>query len=104
MLARLAFAHAQLNQHEQALALLQRLLDETPEKRSLLRLIGATYEVLGDRENALLWIGKALDQGATPEDIDQSLWLHDLRTDPRYQELRRRYEAQRRETAAGKEP
>ena len=83
--------------------MLQRVLDETPEKRSLLRLIAATYERLADRENALLWLGKALDQGATPEEIDQSLWLHDLRADPRYQELRRRYEAKQRETAAGKD-
>jgi len=103
VLARLAFAHTQLEQHQQARALLQRVLNETPEKRSLLRLIAATYEHLADRENALLWLGKALDQGATPEEIDQSLWLRDLRTDPRYQDLRRRYEADH-EPATGNEP
>ena len=86
-LARLAVAHARLDEPEQARSYIQRARAETPKEPSPLFLIGIAYERLGERKNALTWIGKALDKGLPPERIDEDPWLRDLKTDPDYERL-----------------
>jgi tetratricopeptide (TPR) repeat protein len=49
--------------------------------------IADTFEQLGKRESALEWVGKALDQGAPLETMDNYPGLRELRADPRYKEI-----------------
>jgi Flp pilus assembly protein TadD len=48
---------------------------------------GHTLEVLGDREGALKWIGKALELGYPKAHVEKAPRLSELREDPRFAEL-----------------
>ncbi len=50
----------------------------------MLRVAGAAYEQLGDREAALRFIGRALARGFPPALIEKDLALEALRADLRY--------------------
>jgi tetratricopeptide (TPR) repeat protein len=51
------------------------------------RTLADTYEQLGEREDALRWLGVALRGGYTREDFERDPWLERLRTDQRYEAL-----------------
>jgi hypothetical protein len=48
---------------------------------------GHTYEVLGDREKALEWIGAALEHGYSLGQVETTPALAELRKDERYRRL-----------------
>ena len=45
---------------------------------------GEVYEQIGDRDRALVWIRKALDQGYQRDLVERSPTLKALRADPRF--------------------
>ena len=56
----------------------------------LMSVIGESYEDLGDRNRALLWLGRALDNGVTSAQLERMPSLDKLRKDERYRELTQR--------------
>jgi hypothetical protein len=56
----------------------------------LMSVIGESYEDLGERDRALLWLGRALDNGVVLSQIEGMPSLDELRKDPRYAELTNR--------------
>ncbi len=52
--------------------------------------LGRTLEMLGDRDEALRWIGQAVRRGWPIVNVETDPWLTDLRADPGYQEVRER--------------
>jgi serine/threonine protein kinase/tetratricopeptide (TPR) repeat protein len=54
--------------------------------------IGRLYEMLGNRDAALNWFERALEEGFDPQ-VGRDPWLRDLRSDPRYVELQNRFSA-----------
>ena len=57
------------------------------DQSDVARLLGEAYEQMGDRTAAIEWLGKALDLGLPPNEIEQAPGLAKLRADPRYQSL-----------------
>jgi hypothetical protein len=49
-----------------------------------------TYEHLGEREQALAWIGQALAHGYSQAQLERDPVLKPLRADARFQRLRQR--------------
>jgi hypothetical protein len=48
---------------------------------------GHNYEVLGDRERALEWIGRAIENGYSREHIERTPALREFCADGRYRRL-----------------
>ncbi len=55
--------------------------------------LGRTFEMLGDRDEALRWIGRAVGRGWPIVNVEIDAWLADLRADPGYLEVRELAEA-----------
>ena len=49
--------------------------------------VGDIYEELGERERALEYIGRALELGYPPDDLEHLPGLEDLSADPRFEQL-----------------
>jgi len=69
----------------------RRLLDQaiaigTKDVR-VLATIGETFEDLGERDQALVWIGKALEGGVSPDVFDSKPTLRGLVDDERYRQM-----------------
>ena len=86
-LRHLAVAYAKLEQHQQALDVIDHLLTLERQDARTFVAIGKTYEILGDHDQALHYIEQALEHGFSPQTLEASAWLDELRTDPRYQAL-----------------
>ncbi len=84
--------YAELGNREEALSLTERALALAPENIHVLFQAGHNYEVLGDRERALEWIGMALDRGYSCEQAERTPALRGLCTDERFQRLVRNME------------
>ena len=91
MLADLASLYAHLKKKEQALMLLAQLVAQNPAEGYIASIVAATYEELGKREQALTWIGKALDLGYPPIEFIDNPELEDLQADARFQDILRRH-------------
>jgi serine/threonine protein kinase/tetratricopeptide (TPR) repeat protein len=76
-----------LGKRAESLALMERALTLPSDEPEILALAGETYEYLGDREKALQWIGKALEQGFPPTLLEHNPELDSLRADARYSRL-----------------
>ncbi|TVP56434.1 MAG: tetratricopeptide repeat protein [Gemmatimonadales bacterium] len=79
----LASAHANLDEPSRSRALLADALEVAGGHVEVLFRAGETYEQIGDREDAIRWIGEALRNGYPPQLFEQSGALEDLREDPR---------------------
>ncbi|MBN2170352.1 MAG: tetratricopeptide repeat protein [Candidatus Krumholzibacteriota bacterium] len=73
-----------LGETEAAALLLRRATALAPEDVEVLYQAGHTYEQMGRRELALEMIGRALERGYPLAAVERSVWLRDLRADPRY--------------------
>jgi len=51
------------------------------------RIAAGAYEQIGDREQALRWLGEALRGGYSREQVEKDPWLEALRSDSRYAAL-----------------
>jgi len=80
----LAGYHASLGHQEKAHELLQKLIHQKIENVETYFRIGEIFEMLGDREEALRWIGQALENGFSKKMINAYPGLKSLRADERY--------------------
>ncbi len=87
LLSRLASYYKMTDAPAKALALTARALALAPEDPEVLATAGETYEHLGQREEALKWIGEALARGYPPKQLARFARFDALRADPRYQRL-----------------
>jgi serine/threonine-protein kinase len=83
----LADCYSMLDQPERSRSLLQQALGLAPNDVPIMFNAGVVYEQLGDREQALQWIGKAIRGGYSRDLIDKAPSLANLRADPRYRAL-----------------
>jgi tetratricopeptide (TPR) repeat protein len=87
LLIRLADAYSNLNQAQRARQLLQQGLALAPDDVSNMFQASEVYEQLGDRKLALQWIALAIKGGYSPDLIEKSPALAQLRLDTRFQSL-----------------
>lgn len=85
-MTRLATCYEILGQPDNARVMLRRALDASPDDFSILFQVGSIYEDLGDREQAVRWVGEALARGYPVRELESSPGLADLRRDPRIQD------------------
>jgi serine/threonine-protein kinase len=87
VLCDLATYHAMLGEQTRARALLERVKALATDKVDVMFSAGIVYEQLGEREQALEWIGKALENGYSPGLAHRSPTLQELRKDVRFERL-----------------
>ncbi len=87
LLADLADGYANLGQTDLAKRLIEEALSVVPGDVNVMFQAGSVYEKVGDRDRAIQWIGGALRQGYSREEIVRSPYLAGLREDPRFQKL-----------------
>ncbi|PWB76525.1 MAG: hypothetical protein C3F15_05225 [Holophagae bacterium] len=91
LMASLAGYYGMLGENRRrGLELLERATATEIANAQLMSVIGESYEDLGDRDRALLWLGRALDNGVTPAQLEGMPSLDELRKDPRFTELANR--------------
>lgn len=78
---------AELGDSVRALELTRRATALAPNDLLIMFHAGHTYEVLGDRQKALEWLGNALERGYPREAVETAPALGDLRRDERYRRL-----------------
>jgi len=62
-------------------------LDIAPDNVEVMYRAASIYENLGMRDDALLWIGKAIENGYSRSEIENQPELKQLMADERYQQL-----------------
>jgi tetratricopeptide (TPR) repeat protein/TolB-like protein len=77
----------QLDQRTEARAIIDRLPLEAISAPEMMFALAEIFEVLGNRNEALRWIERALQSGYPLNVIDDYAAFKDLRADPRYQTL-----------------
>jgi tetratricopeptide (TPR) repeat protein/TolB-like protein len=87
VLAFLAGYYADVGDGARSRVLIQEALRVAPKNAEVVFRAGHAYEKLGDREKALVWIGNAIDQGYSQEEIRQDPGLKELREDVRFKLL-----------------
>jgi tetratricopeptide (TPR) repeat protein len=87
LLCLLAGYCAELGDSVRAFELTGRALDLAPDQSLIMFHAGHNYEVLGNRERALLWIERALEGGYSVEEVETAPGLAELRKDERYRRL-----------------
>ncbi len=88
LLYRLVRLYLTLEQPRQARPILEHALSIEPDHTGLMVEAGRLYEQLDDRETALGWIEKALQNGHAYDDIEEDSAFDALRADPRFQQIR----------------
>jgi tetratricopeptide (TPR) repeat protein len=83
----LAGYYADVNDGVKARQRISQALKLAPKNPEVLFRCGHAYEKLGEREKALMWIGKAIEYGYATDEIRQDPELEDLRRDPRFKLL-----------------
>ena len=86
-LADLAGYLAKTEDEERARNNLQKALELAPENTWVMFSAGTTYEQLGNREEALYWIKKAIEHGHSKSEIMSQPDLQDLISDERFQDF-----------------
>ena len=82
----LASTHAHLDEPEESRRLLAEAIELAAGHVELLFRAGEIYELIGDREEAIRWVGAAIRNGYPRQLFEQSEILEDLREDPRWQD------------------
>ncbi len=90
LMANLAGYHGMVGQREAGLELLDRVIQGDMVDAQLMSAIAESFEDLGERDRALHWLERALNDGQSMDWVEQAPSLADLRTDPRYQQLIRK--------------
>ncbi|MGD8321534.1 MAG: protein kinase [Gemmatimonadota bacterium] len=85
VLQNVAFVEAALGHDDDALAIVDRLEPNTGDDADQMVSLAQTLEEVGQRDRALGWITKALDQGYSRRIIESEPQLAGLRSDPRFQ-------------------
>jgi tetratricopeptide (TPR) repeat protein len=87
ILSELAFYYMRLNDHGEALAILDKLVAFKDLNQKIMSTIANCYEQMNDREKALKWIKAALGKGFPLAEINNNPGLSELRTAPRFREI-----------------
>jgi len=87
LLSDLASYHAMIGERERSLELQQAAIARGPDSPSVMVTIGETFEVLGDREQALAWLGRALQAGMEPSELEDRPALRALVAEKAYIDL-----------------
>jgi len=90
LLALMASYCSELGDTVRARDFLSRTVELRPDDEQVMFYIGLTHEVLGDREAALDWIGRSLENGFSKDLVESTPALRDLCTDERYRRLAQR--------------
>jgi len=91
LMASLAGYYGMLGENrERGLELLERATSREVVDAQLMSVIGESYEDLGDRDRALVWLGRALENGVEVRQLERTPSLDRLRMDPRFAELANR--------------
>ncbi len=83
----LAGYQAKIGDEENARNNIKTALDLAPDNTLVLFIAGTAYEQMGDREEALHWIEKAIEHGHSKSEIMNQPDLQDLISDERFQQL-----------------
>jgi tetratricopeptide (TPR) repeat protein/TolB-like protein len=86
-LADLASYRCMMGQDAEAGRLLARVVEMEPRDREAVFRVGEIYEMLGERERALEWLGRAVEMGYSPVALERYPGLKDLRSDDRFRRL-----------------
>ncbi len=89
VLSQLAVYYADLGDRTRALERLEPALAVASSRPDVCFRAAQVHERIGNRTEALKWLGRALEYGYPPERVERSPDLRDLRSDPRYAELLR---------------
>ncbi len=84
MLSRLASYYQVLDRREEAVGILEELAQLEPDNAEACFQVGHTYEQLGERETALLWLRRALERGYPASKIENAPSLEKLIQDDRW--------------------
>lgn len=82
--ARLALLYAHKKLREKALSQVRTALVLAPEDSDVLQNVGETYEILGDRKQAIAYIEKSLQKGYSFEAVKSDPYLKNLLSDPNF--------------------
>ena len=90
LLSDLASYQAFVGNREQAIARIRRATLISPENSSVANRAVEVYELLKDRDEALKWVGKALQLGYSLESLNTNPELAGLCADPRFKDIARK--------------
>jgi serine/threonine protein kinase len=79
--------YAAVGMEKESIPLLRQAAAIAPDRPEILFQVGAAYEVLHHRDEALDWIGKAIGHGYPVSFIERDSELSELRSDSRYRAL-----------------
>ncbi|MBF8295690.1 MAG: serine/threonine protein kinase with repeat, partial [Bacteroidetes bacterium] len=87
VLSQLAGYYANLGKKAESRAALRKATALAPSDKGVMSRAVTTFELLGDREQAIIWLRKVVAQGPIPQEIEHSPEMKNLREDPRYKQL-----------------
>ena len=87
VISNLARYYSDIGNKKKSLKLLRQSLDIAPDNVEVMYRAASTYEKLGMRDDALEWIGNAIENGYPRTEIESQPELKQLVTDERYQQL-----------------
>ena len=87
LMASLAGYYGMVGRPERGFELAEQVAATAVVDAEVMATVGESFEDLGDRDRALEWIGRALDNGLSVENLERKPSLNRLREDPRYTEL-----------------
>ena len=87
LISTLACFYADLSRKKEAVVLILQAIKLAPRDADVLGRAVAVYELVGDRQRALDWLAKALENGYSPTPISYDPELKKLRGDPQCQKL-----------------
>jgi tetratricopeptide (TPR) repeat protein len=88
LLAYVGSYYAALGMEHESLPLLKQAASLAPDKPDVLYQVAVGYERLHKREQALIWIEKAIAGGVSPQFLERVPEFSGLRADPHYQAIR----------------
>jgi serine/threonine-protein kinase len=91
VMADLASYLSMVGRRPEAEALLLLVAGKNPLAKGVLERVAETYEQLGERDQALVWLDQALAAGYAIEDVERYPNWRGLMSDERFRELRERY-------------
>jgi len=91
LIAMMAGYYSMIDERPQSLQLIEQALEMAQENVQVMYRAGTVYEQLGDRDKALYWIDKSLENGYSLAEIEHQPDLRQLLKDARFQRLVKKY-------------